>query len=218
MKLKKTSKKFYNKWLYKVTLSIDKPEVFRITNDMAELRDFLTGCKTIRGKRIYDQGGYKLKIVDFLEKFDKTEWSRRVEYHQVDFYTNNQELYQGLLDEFKQVVIHAFEPDENAISQLESPGVIAVKNLPHNRYRYKVFLKPHAMAYDYESKQKFLDWLVSQQPKVTCSSSIQSWFLCHNWNWDRRYILVEDENTLLMLKLRNANAIGKVYNFQVIDK
>jgi hypothetical protein len=38
------------------------------------------------------------------------------------------------------------------------------------------------------------------------------------WNWDRRYVLVEDEGTLLMLKLRNPEVMGSVYNYVLSDK
>jgi hypothetical protein len=47
---------------------------------------------------------------------------------------------------------------------------------------------------------------------------VQKWFLKTDWNWDRRYVLVEDEGTLLMMKLRNSDVVGTVYNYVVTDK
>jgi hypothetical protein len=77
---------------------------------------------------------------------------------------------------------------------------------------------PHKMAKDREGKQKYLAWLKSQAPRITCTPAIERWFLTTDWNWDRRYVLVEDESTLLMMKLRGADVVGRVYNFIVCDK
>jgi len=55
-------------------------------------------------------------------------------------------------------------------------------------------------------------------PRVTCTPAVEKWFLITDWNWDRRYILVEDDQTLLMMKLRNADVVGKIYNFVISDK
>jgi hypothetical protein len=69
-----------------------------------------------------------------------------------------------------------------------------------------------------EAKQKFLDWLIIQSPKITCTSAVQSWFMKTDWNWDRRYVLVEDEGTLLLMKLKNSEVVGTVYNYVIVDK
>ena len=74
------------------------------------------------------------------------------------------------------------------------------------------------MAKDIDGKELLLDWMKKQSPKITCSPSVQRWFLDTDWNWDRRYVLVEDESTLLMFKLRAADVIGRIYKFVVCDK
>jgi hypothetical protein len=53
---------------------------------------------------------------------------------------------------------------------------------------------------------------------VLISEVVKDWFIKTEWNWDRRYIFVEDAQTLLMLKLRNAEAIGRIYDYIIIDK
>lgn len=95
---------------------------------------------------------------------------------------------------------------------------MAVKKLPHNRYRYRVYLLPHKMAKDREGKQKYISWLKSLGERVTCTPAVEGWFMHTDWNWDRRYILVEDEHTLLMLKLRNSEVVGRIYNYVLSDK
>ena len=74
------------------------------------------------------------------------------------------------------------------------------------------------MANDKEGKKKYIEWLKRQSPKITCTTAIEHWFIKTDWNWDRRYVLVEDESTLLMLKLRNAEVVGRIYKFVISDK
>jgi hypothetical protein len=63
-----------------------------------------------------------------------------------------------------------------------------------------------------------LDWVESQNGKITISPALKDWFISTNWNWDRRYVLVEDEKTLLMLKLKNSDAVGSIYDYVISDK
>ena len=53
---------------------------------------------------------------------------------------------------------------------------------------------------------------------MTCTHAVSTWFVDTDWNWDRRYILVEDEQSLLMLKLRGSEVVGKIHNFVISDK
>jgi len=63
-----------------------------------------------------------------------------------------------------------------------------------------------------------LSWVESQNGKITISTALKEWFISTNWNWDRRYVLVEDEKTLLMLKLKNSDAVGSIYDYVISDK
>ena len=69
-----------------------------------------------------------------------------------------------------------------------------------------------------DKKNNFLKWLSQQNDKVTCTDSIKNWFRKTTWNWERRYILVDDANTLLMLKLHSPEAVGTVYKYTLMDK
>jgi hypothetical protein len=133
-------------------------------------------------------------------------------------YTNDRVFFNNVSTNLSTLATQAFEPDEANIDLLENAGAIIGKKLPHDRYRYRVYLQPHKLANDNVSKKKFIDWIKGQQPRITCTTSVENWFMKTNWNWDRRYVLVEDEQTLLMLKIRNSDVVGKIYNYQVADK
>ena len=74
------------------------------------------------------------------------------------------------------------------------------------------------MANDPDEKIKYLNWIKGQGDKMSMSMSVRGWFLTTNWNWDRRYMWVEDEQSLLMLKLRNASVVGKIHRYALADK
>jgi hypothetical protein len=71
---------------------------------------------------------------------------------------------------------------------------------------------------DKDEKERFISWVKNQNSKIRLTNSVIKWFINTDWNWDRRYVLVEDEATLLMLKLRNSSVVGRVYNYVISDK
>lgn len=221
-KAKITSRKFYGKWLFKVSVTVGGASIFR-SHTLQQIIEF---CNDTSGTyspysyvgRAVPHKGPLLEVSSFLIKFPTDIWSKRIESDQVDLYTNDRAFYDAAVDQLKHRILHRFEPAEGSEADLESTQTILVKKLPHNRYNYRVYLMPHKMAFDTEGKTKYLDWLKQQEERITCTPAIEQWFTKTNWNWDRRYVLVEDEQTLLMLKLRNSDVVGRVYKFVVGDK
>ncbi len=220
---KLTSRKFYNKWLYKITVNINGGNLMRY-NEMSTIAELcLTRDKEDKSwgwnTKAYQDKDDLYKISLFLSSKDKNLWSKRVERNYIDFYTSDHELFEDFSQLISDRIKHRFAPDTEAKDILGDVTTnIAVKKLPHDRYKHKVFLLPHKMKGDKEGKQKYIDWLKRQMPKVTCTPAIERWFVQTDWNWDRRYILVEDESMLLMLKLRNSEVVGRVYNYVLYDK
>jgi hypothetical protein len=155
-------------------------------------------------------------LTALLHQYKKDEWAQRIESNAIDLYTNNETLYKDLLDKFEIIVIHCFAPDKEKLDILDERNgkTMLVKKLPQGRFNYRVFLQPHKIS-DSDDKAKYLKWLENQMPRVTCTPSIKKWFLKTHVNWDRRYILVQDDPTLMLLKLRNPDVVGTVYKFEV---
>lgn len=219
LKPKLTTRKFYNKWLYKVTLRVPGVAIFRLfkLEDVPTL-DFKVGTSIHSTKT--KAANNKTNIIllsNFLLRWNNESWSKRIEQSNIDIYTNDKELYTQLLVELSGIISACSEPDENHLDILEKSGCIITKKLPHDRYHFKAFLLPHKIK-DKESKKQYLDWIAGQGDRILISNRVKQWFIDTNWNWDRRYVLVEDEQTLLMLKLRNSEVIGRVYDYVVSDK
>jgi hypothetical protein len=222
-KTKVTNRKFYNKWLYKTTLIIQGAGIFRLLS-LEEIKEFClsnTGAYyqpySMHYKAWFNRDSIH-DLTEFLLTKDPSTWTKRIESKCVDFYTNDRDFYLELSSKFQSMVVHQYEPAVNTIDSLENEEVILVKKFPHKKYKHKVFLLPHKLAKDPESKTKYLEWILGQGDKITCTPAIQQWFMATDWNWDRRYVLVEDDKTLLLLKLRNPEVMGRVYNYVLVDK
>ena len=222
LKTKKTSRKFYNKWLYKVSLIVQGSGIFRIQSIEDIIQLCLDENPDSREYSVYHKAWKNreqlLELATFLQSHDCKNWTKRIESSIMDFYTNDPNFYTELSEKFEDVMTHRFEPDASSLEFLDQPQTIVASKLPHNKYHYKVYLLPHKMAGDKENKARYVDWLKTQNPRITCTPAVQSWFIKTDWNWDRRYILVEDEQSLLMLKLRNSEVVGRVYNYVISDK
>ena len=222
-KTKLTNHKFYGKWLYKTTIKLEGCSLFR-TKNIDEIKDFCQSSEPNEHRYSVYNKAYKNKeeLLDlclFLDLQDKKSYATRIERDYIDFYSNDKKFYEDISNKFENILKHRFEPDESTKTVLDqSNNSITVKKLPKNRYNYRVFLLPHKMAGDKEGKQKYINWLKSQSPRITCTPAIEKWFIHTDWNWDRRYVLVEDESMLLMMKLRNSEVVGRIYNFVVADK
>lgn len=222
-KTKSTQRKFYNKWLYKTCFDIDGCTLLR-SESVAAVQQFLSSplpahVRYVSWRKAHDNNAVMLKLCDFLLLHAKDTYALRIENSRLDVYTNDRTFYDQIGQLLDTQLVHRFEPTDHIIAVLNAaPNIIAVPKLPKDRYRHRVYLLPHKMARDKAGKQRYLAWIKSQAPRITCTPALERWFVSTEWNWDRRYVLVEDEATLLMLKLRNAEVMGRVYNFVISDK
>lgn len=223
LKKKTTNRKFYGKWLYKVTLNVPGITVLR-TKSLENVIDYIENQLFHNVHPTYSMM-YKVqaneesikRVCNFLLTTDITEWTKRIESNSIDIYTNNKLLYKRISETLSDLVIHCYEPANDMLAN-ESQYTIITKKLPHDRYRYKVYLRPHKLARDKSAKLEFIAWITAQNDKISLSDSVKAWFISTDWNWDRRYVFVDNEQTLLLLKMRNCDAIGKVYEYKIGDK
>lgn len=221
LKTKITTQKFYNKWFYKVSLEMGGSGIFNVLT-LEDIISTYTGPeKLISASYTSQQALSNRKNIVEISKFlseQTCEWAKRIESKQLDIYTNDKEMYNDLCVKFGDIVNFRCEPNPDTMDMYTDEQAVVVKKFPHNRYQFKVYLWPHKMPADQEERQRFLNWVDGQQSKIRISEAVKNWFLKTRYNWDRRYILVEDSQTLLMLKLKKADIIGRVYKYIVYDK
>ena len=219
LKFNVTTKKFYNKWIYKVTIMLPGVAIYRLHSlDAIPLLDFDSPKNTY--STIARAAANRKEIIalsQFLSRWDRDLWSKRIERSTIDIYTNEKEMYHSLRAEFEESVSAVSEPNEKNLDILNHTGSVVVKKLPHNKYVYKAFLLPHKIK-SKEDKLSYIDWIDTQGDRILISPIVREWFIKTDYNWDRRYVLVEDSQTLMLLKLRNSEALGRIYDYVISDK
>lgn len=221
-KVKQTKRAFYGKWFYKVSLSLEGSFILR-NKGLSEIASYISSLENTSHhpyssyNRVIKNKSLLIKIADFLITYPKDDYGLRSETGILDLYTNDKNLYECLLKEFSEIVRVCYQPDTENLDVLKEKKNIIVKKFPHDRYRYKIFLLPHKIK-DEQQKESFLTWIENQGGRITLSNAVKEWFMNTRWNWDRRYVLVEDEKTLLMLKLRSPEAVGSIYDYVISDK
>ena len=224
-KSKPTKRKFYGKWLYKITLCIPGIGSIRYRS-IKDFIDFIVSKKrnglhyyisSSTVQKIQSNSKMILSFLKTLQAVPEDQWGKRIECDNIDIYTNNKDLFDSLSRDFENETVHKFEPagDPNLLSD---SNICVVNQYPYDRYQYKVFLLPHKLNKDIDRKEKFLTWLNTQGEKVQISDAVKDWFIRTDFNWDRRYMYVEDEQTLLMLKMREGTALGRVHKYVLADK
>jgi len=223
--LKETKKLFYGKWLYKISLIIPGCGVLR-TKSTEDLVYFLSELpfsfpadqhpQSLQARALKSKSDL-LKINELTSHYKKQDFGKRIEGDFFDLYTNKKNIIDELEKEFKDHVRLISKPKiKNIDKLLKNEHSIFVDALPKDKYEYRVYLKPHNVSSD--RKEGFLSWLESQGDRTTLSGSLIEWFRKNSMNWDRRYILVDNEKTLLMIKLHSPDAIGTVYKYEIVDK
>jgi hypothetical protein len=222
-KPKLTKRKFYNKWLYKVTLFCPGVSLYRLLS-YDDTISFLINpsayAKTVfssHNKALKNKDTF-LELTRLLSDLNQQDFAKRIEVNTIDLYVNSKSLFDNISTKFESITVNRFAPTENNLELLENTNFILTKNLPHKKYKYKVYLLPHKLKGDKNSKTRYLNWLDTQGDKILISSSVKTWFLTTDWYWDRRYLYVEDANTLLMLKMRDSQVLGKIYEYLIVDK
>lgn len=218
MKNKISKRKFYNKFDYKVSLRIEGCGSLRYHSVLDSKKWLEDGTLP----KFYLSDQVKLAVIvnkdiliclcDMLLKYDNDSWNKRIEGDCIDIYTSNKELVDELQTNLVDRIICVFEPCGNAAK----PGTIKVKKLPGEIYNYRVYLLPHKLRDNTDEKLKYISWIKNQSSRIKITESVENWFYKTQWNWDPRYILIDEESTLLMLKLRNPELVGRIYKF-VID-
>jgi hypothetical protein len=218
---KKTKKKFYNKYIYKITLKIPGSNALRYY-DFAYLLDIIkNGVKPQRSsflddtlQDIVDNAEDWTKLCLFLTSRDKKSFSKRLEMDCIDFYTNDLVLYNQIGENFTKYVKYRFQPKQGTEQLLlNSNRKIFVSKLPFDMYEYRVYLHPHKL--NSSARTSVAEWLSKQVPNISFSESINKWIIRTDSNYDRRYIQVKDESTLLMLQLRAPDLVGKVFKYVI---
>jgi hypothetical protein len=155
--------------------------------------------------------------VEYFRTLDPKSYAIRTENSILDIYTNDIDIYNEILSRFDTNLRDHYVPNEHLLETSGDSHLIFAKKFPHDRYQYKIFLQPHKCT-DRKEKHNYITWLEKQGDRIKISENVKNWFIKTVWNWDRRYMYAENEQMLLVLKLKNPEVLGTVYRFKIYDK
>jgi len=221
---KKTKKKFYNKFIYKVTLDAPGSRALRwysisqlATLDLSAASKRTYSWQEEIVKTVSNNSKFWLDLTGIVLGFKKELWRKRLEGENLDIYTNDSDLYNKLCNTFPDRIVLRYAPKKGTEQLLlDNDKEILCNEIPHGKYNYRVYLYPHKI--DSQTKVKVCDWFKRQGDKTSFSKSIEKWLLNTKENWDRRYVLIDNESTILMLRLLSSEVIGQTHKYVKHDK
>ena len=213
-------RKFYNKWYYKLSLRCAGVGLIRYKS-FDQIREFIAQPlldKQHYGTHVkaYNNGDNMLMLINVLDKWPKEIYAIRIETDAIDIYTNNELFFNNASKDLALITWRRFAPDPATQHLLNDQKRVLCKHLPHKKYQFKVFLTPHKLPSDDNVRSEFVKFVKNSGDTIRISSAVEEWFMNTRWNWDRRYVFVDNEKSLLMLKLKNSDAIGAVYEYVTI--
>jgi hypothetical protein len=213
---KPTKKLFYGKWLYKVSYALPGASFVR-HKAFDDLEEKINNIKSLSHyhKKVSDNRKELLTLTGFLKTLTSDSYDMRTETDIIDVYTNQETIFNTLVNTLSNNIRYAQKPDDPTGQALSDKKTILVKKYPQGRFKMRVYLKPHKME-DSDEKLRYLSWIKGMSG-ISISEAVERWFYDTKWNWDRRYVLVDDDKTLLLLRLKNSNVVGTVYNLVLQD-
>lgn len=216
MKTFETKKLFYNKHLYKVTLSNNLANFFTKQLNKNKFSYAKKGLDNLfaqhtAGKTMY-RSLYKYdipislfefaqakKLLDYLLEVDSRSYILRTERRSISITSNNLEWLTNIKNNI--VLDEWWEPKDNLVDVLKNNSKIVIVNKP-SEYTYKVYLKS-------KTDVRLSDWLKTNKTisKIGTSAlhNIES-----NYYTNGNYFYIKDEKTLFLLKITFANSIQKI--------
>ena len=166
--------------------------------------------------KAYNNNRNMYALADILSKWPKEIYGTRIESDAIDIYTNDKLFFEEASREFALFTWRRFAPTPQTEHLLSDQKRVLCKHLPHKKYQFKVFLTPHKLPTGDSKRLEFVEFVKNSGDTIRISSAVEEWFMNTRWNWDRRYVFVDNEKSLLMLKLKNSDAIGAVYEYVTI--
>lgn len=217
MKVYKTSKLFYGKWLYRIETKASGANLIKRWG-LAETQAYCTGSDERLFSRQYSKFDkdqlfrYSVAIAPFLDK----DLQIRAEHNTINFYLNDSALAKSLEGAVTQWLVSVTEPESDAdIESLQSKSsLVLCKELPHGKFNYRVHIRYNMPAHQRES---FLTWLKNYGDQIRPSKTTVRWLTGKSSYMQDPFIYVVDKNHLLMVSLFLSGNLKNTEEFVLRD-
>lgn len=221
-KIQPTKRKFYNKWLNKLSFYLPGGRLlsFYDSSDVLKIVDDPTSAKGYwRDNRAFEMAEARddwYKFIFLLNTIPNNGFQKRSESDVINIYTNDQNFIKCAKSDLSHRIVELYEPTEESLKLLTTDEkVLLVSKLPYNKFNYRVIIKPHKLKQD--QKEQFITFL-ENNPGIGIQDSVKTFIRTNDMNWDRRYVYVDTEQTLTMLKLAFIDAVSTIHRYVLNDK
>jgi len=233
LKKRKTTKLFYNKYLYKISVTGDYVDLFSSWNNSRPY-DYSFVGKTIdqiserqknkqpltitsksywriRERSITPQSFKALKKLYGILTNSTDYFRTRHEYRTLNIYTNDTEILNQIKNDKYIFCAEYWEPDENSVNALLNQKQIIIVNEPPE-YEFKVTIK------NYKNNEKFGNWVESNRSKVKITDySLGGLKESHYWQ-DTVTFYVRDQKILSLAQMFIGQNIKRIERLVYIGK
>ena len=210
MKKSTTSRLFYNKWPYKIICMVENSWMIKRLG-VARTLDFCLNKSYHPRKSSAESKELLLNFTKDIESFLKDDLQIRAEGRLFSIYCKDTDLYDTLVKNLHTYIYEVIEPaNAQELEYMIDNGhkKILCNQLPHQKYRYKVYFKSGC---NLDIKSQFGSWIRNYSTKVRIARSTKNWFTS---GWiSAPFIQFEDRPTLAMVGLFMAGSVVKVEEF-----
>jgi hypothetical protein len=205
----KTTKLFYKKWPYKITVGMTCAYILRRFN--IEMLTRLVAGNSINA--VYHVR--LLKFATMVQPYSNLDINFRYSEKSVYIYVKDSDLYRELVDLLvDDFMINTVEPsNSDDLDALEGDhDVILCDKLPLNKYGYKISFKEILP----EDRIKFSEWLSNYENTVIRVPKGFYRYLNQSYNtWGTHYIYAIDEHTTTLVTLASSGYVKRVQHYIV---
>ena len=217
MKVYKTNRLFYGKWLYRVETSTPGACLIKRWG-VAETQAYCVDATDTRFGRQYaakdkaDLLKFSIAITPFLDK----DLQVRAEHSKMNFYLNDITLVKSLEGAVVPWLVSITEPESQAdIESLQSKSSLVLCNtLPYDKFNYRVYMRYTMPTHQRES---FLTWLNNYDDQVRPSKTTIRWLTGKSPYMQDPFVYVTDRSHLLMVNLFLSGNIKNTQEFVLRD-
>ena len=212
MKVFKTNKLFFGKWVYKIETSVPGANLIKHWG----LRIDTTVVSRLRqgyGRSFSDYDRDQLvKYAEAIKPFVDKDFKTRNEWNTLNYFINDPALYQDLKTVLKDWIVSVNEPaSEDDIQTLQSKSSnILCNDLPYSRYKYRLYIKNSMPVHQ---RSQFCDWLKNYEEKIHYSKSTSEWLKGKSYYSQAPFLYIEDQGLLLMIKMFLGQWLNRTQEF-----
>ena len=213
MKVYRTKKLYFGKWLYKIETATPGASLIKRWG-VADSQEFCNSASDTRWRRHYTTAdkAQLLEYITAVEPFLHQNMQMRAEWDSLSFYLNDTDLYKQLQIVLSDWIVSITEPEStDDIEYLQEKGcLILCDELPHDQYHYRLYLRYQMPTH---LRLNFLGWLDNYPDAVKPSKGTVKWLSGGNPYFQDPFIYVVDQSQLLMVKLFLGDYVRKTEEF-----